>query len=56
MITVPMTEEDLAERAKRGSRQKFRKALSKVKDVEPQDRDKLEEHEAQHDIGGREHS
>jgi hypothetical protein len=56
MSRVPMTEKDLAERAKRGSRQKFRKALSKVKDVEPRDRDKLKEDEAQHDIGGREHS
>ena len=40
-LSALLTEEYLAERAKRGSRQKFERALSKVKDVEPQDRDRL---------------
>ena len=40
-LAALLTEEYLAERAKRGSKQKFKKALSKVKDVEPQERDRL---------------
>jgi hypothetical protein len=40
-LSALLTQEYLAERAKRGSRQKFKKALSKVKDVGPKDRDRL---------------
>ena len=40
-LSALLTQEYLAERAKRGSRQKFRKALSKVKDVELEDREML---------------
>lgn len=36
-----MTEEYLAERAKRGSKRRFAKALSKVADIEPEDIDQL---------------
>ena len=36
-----MTEEYLAERAKRGSREKFDAALAKVADIEPEEHDKL---------------
>ena len=36
-----MTEEYLAERAKRASRQKYDQALSKVRDVEPEPDDSL---------------
>lgn len=36
-----MTEEYLEERAKRGSRKRFAKALSKVADIEPEDIDRL---------------
>ena len=37
-IAALLTKEYLEERAKRGSRDKFEKALSKVKDIEPEDR------------------
>jgi len=40
-LSALLTEEYLEERAKRGSRRKFKKALSKVKDVEPEEHDKL---------------
>ena len=36
-----MTTEYLEERSKRGSREKFEHALSKVKSVEPESRDRL---------------
>jgi len=36
-----MTEEYLEERAKRGSKKRFAKALSKVADIEPEDIDRL---------------
>lgn len=37
-----LTEEYLEGRAKRGSRKRFAKALSKVADIEPEDVDRLE--------------
>lgn len=40
-ISALMTVEYLEERAKRGSRSKFESALSKVKDVEPEDGNRL---------------
>jgi hypothetical protein len=40
-LSALLTEEYLEERAKRGSRRRFKKALSKVKDVEPEEHDKL---------------
>lgn len=40
-ISALLTEEYLEERAKRGDREKFERALSKVKDVEPVEKDKL---------------
>lgn len=40
-LSALLTQEYLAERAKRGSRQKFNRAMSKVKDVEPEDRDRV---------------
>jgi hypothetical protein len=40
-VSVLMTQEYLGQRAKRGSRDKFNKALSKVADVEPEERDQL---------------
>lgn len=36
-----MTQDYLEQRAQRGSRSKFEKALSKVKDTEPEPQDKL---------------
>ncbi|HET6628997.1 MAG TPA: YlcI/YnfO family protein [Woeseiaceae bacterium] len=42
-LSALLTKEYLAERAGRGSRRKFRKALSKVKDVAPDDYDALDE-------------
>jgi len=36
-----MTEEYLEERAKRGSKKRFAKALSKVADIQPEDMDRL---------------
>lgn len=36
-----MTEEYLEERAKRGSKKRFAKALAKVADIEPEDIDRL---------------
>ena len=40
-ISALMTEEYLGERAKRASKAKFQKAMSKVADVEPAEEDKL---------------
>ncbi len=40
-ISALMTVEYLRERAERGSRNKFEKALSKVKDIEPQAEDRI---------------
>ncbi|MFC2172489.1 DUF6290 family protein [Acidobacteriota bacterium] len=40
-LSALMTEEYLEERAKRGKRSKFKRAISKVKDVEPAAEDKL---------------
>lgn len=40
-ISVLMTEDYLGERAKRGSRAKFEKAMAKVADVEPEEYDRL---------------
>ena len=39
-ISALMTEEYIEQRAKRASREKFRKVLSKVPDVEPEEFDK----------------
>jgi hypothetical protein len=39
-VSALMTEEYLGERANRGSRDKFRAALAKVPDVEPEERDR----------------
>lgn len=40
-VSAFLTKEYLEERAKKGSREKFRKALSKVADVEPAEDGKL---------------
>jgi hypothetical protein len=40
-VSALMTEEYLGDRAKRGSRDKFRAVLAKVSDVEPEERDRL---------------
>lgn len=40
-LSALLTEEYLNERARRGSRQKFRKALNKVKDIKPSKADSL---------------
>jgi hypothetical protein len=40
-LSALMTGEYLEERAARGSKRKFKKALSKVKDLEPSERDRL---------------
>jgi len=40
-VSALMTEEYLGERAKRGSKEKFQKAMAKVADVEPEEHDKL---------------
>jgi hypothetical protein len=40
-VSALMTEEHLNERAKRGSKKKFLRALSKVPDVEPAAEDRL---------------
>jgi hypothetical protein len=40
-ISALMTEEYLDERARRGDRAKFERALNKVADVEPDERDRL---------------
>ncbi len=40
-ISALMTVEYLRERAERGSRNEFEKALSKVKDIEPQAEDRI---------------
>jgi hypothetical protein len=41
-LSALMTQEYLEERAKRGSRKRFDKAISKIKDRAPQPHDKLE--------------
>jgi hypothetical protein len=41
-ISALTTEEYLGQRAARASRRKFRQALKKVADVEPEERDRLE--------------
>ncbi len=40
-LSALMTEEYLEERAKRGSRKKFARAMSKVPKVEPEENDRL---------------
>ena len=40
-VSALMAEEYLGKRAKRGSKQKFNKALAKVKDTEPDEEDQL---------------
>lgn len=40
-MSALMTEEYLGKRAQRSSKQKFRKAMARVADAEPEDRDKL---------------
>ena len=40
-LSALMTAEYLEERAKRGDKKKFRKALSKVRDREPSEEDKI---------------
>jgi hypothetical protein len=40
-ISALMTEEYLAERASRGSRDKFERAMQNVADVEPAERDRI---------------
>jgi hypothetical protein len=40
-VSVLMTVEYLEERAKRGSRSRFDRALSKVKDLEPREEDRI---------------
>ena len=40
-VTALMTVEYLEERAKRGSRSRFERALSKVKDIEPREEDRI---------------
>ena len=40
-LSALLTSEYLEERAKRGRRQKFARALSKVKDIEAEERDRL---------------
>lgn len=40
-MSALVTEEYLMERAKMGSKKKFKKALNKVKNIEPEENDKL---------------
>jgi metal-responsive CopG/Arc/MetJ family transcriptional regulator len=40
-VSALMTSEYLEERARRGSREKFERVLAKVRDVEPEEQDKL---------------
>ena len=40
-VSALMTVEYLQERAKRGSRSRFERALSKVKDIEPPEEDRI---------------
>ncbi len=40
-LSALLTEEYLERRAKRGSREKFERALSQLPDVEPEERDRL---------------
>ena len=44
-ISALITDEYLKERAERGNRDAFEKALSKVADVEPDEADRLAQHE-----------
>jgi hypothetical protein len=41
-LSALLTEEYLQERAKRGNRKKFQRALNKVADVEPEECDRIE--------------
>jgi len=41
-LSALLTEEYLSERASRGSRRKFERALSKVRDIEPDEEDRLQ--------------
>jgi len=40
-VSALMTEEYLEERAKRGNRRKFEKAMAKVADVRPEEQDRI---------------
>ena len=40
-VSALMTVEYLEERAKRGKRERFERALSKVKDIEPREEDRI---------------
>jgi len=40
-VSALTTEEYIGKRAKRGDRQKFRKAMAKVANIEPEEYDKL---------------
>lgn len=40
-LSALMTEEYLGERAKRGDRKKFERALQRVADIEPEEQDRL---------------
>jgi len=40
-VSALMTEEYLGKRAKRGSRRKFERAMTKVADAEPEEQDRL---------------
>ncbi len=40
-LSALMTEEYLGERAKRGDRKKFERAMARVADVEPEERDRI---------------
>jgi hypothetical protein len=40
-MSALLTEEVLQERAKRGSEEKYRRALAQIPDVEPEERDRL---------------
>lgn len=40
-LSVLMTEEYLGERARRGNRKKFERAMAKVADVEPEEQDRF---------------
>jgi len=40
-LSALMTEEYLGERAKRGDRQKFERAMARVADIEPEEQDKI---------------
>jgi hypothetical protein len=40
-LSALLTEEYLTSRAKRGSRKKFEKAMSRIRDTEPESKDKI---------------